>query len=241
MAAALRERFGVGKGDRILVQSQNCNQMFESMFACFRLGAVWVPTNFRQTPEEVAYLAEASGARGHDLQRRAFPDHAAAALRRCRVRHRDRRRRGSGRSMTRWSRSTSGRVAGGGAGRARRSLLVLLHLRHHRPPEGRGADPWPDGLRGHQPPLRPDAGADAGGRLAGRRAAVAWGRRSPADAGRARGEDGPAARRAVRRGEAWGLVERWRVSTMFTVPTIVKLLVEHPCASGGSTIRPCAT
>ena len=42
MAAALATRFGVGKGDRVLVQSANCNQMFESMFACFRLGAVWV-------------------------------------------------------------------------------------------------------------------------------------------------------------------------------------------------------
>jgi fatty-acyl-CoA synthase len=40
MAAALRDEFGVIKGDRILlVQSANCNQMFESMFACFRLGA----------------------------------------------------------------------------------------------------------------------------------------------------------------------------------------------------------
>ena len=61
MAAALAAR-GVSKGDRVLVQSKNCNQMFELMFACFRLGAVWVPTNFRLTPEEVAYLAKASGA-----------------------------------------------------------------------------------------------------------------------------------------------------------------------------------
>ena len=61
MASALAER-GVTKGDRVLVQSKNCNQMFEAMFACFRLGAVCVPTNFRQTPNEVAYLASASGA-----------------------------------------------------------------------------------------------------------------------------------------------------------------------------------
>ncbi|MGH6861425.1 MAG: AMP-binding protein, partial [Phyllobacterium sp.] len=79
MAAALHEQFGVRKGDRILVQSQNCNQMFESMFACFRLGAVWVPANFRQTPGEVAYLASSSGARGM-ICGRAFPDHAAACL-----------------------------------------------------------------------------------------------------------------------------------------------------------------
>ncbi|MBA3519917.1 MAG: AMP-binding protein, partial [Rhizobiales bacterium] len=64
MASALKGEFGVEKGDRILVQSQNCNQMLESMFACFRIGAVWVPANFRQTPGEVAYLAKASGARG---------------------------------------------------------------------------------------------------------------------------------------------------------------------------------
>ncbi len=54
MAAALQTRFAVQKGDRILVQSQNCTQLFEAMFACFRAGAVYVPTNFRQTPDEVA-------------------------------------------------------------------------------------------------------------------------------------------------------------------------------------------
>jgi fatty-acyl-CoA synthase len=76
-AAALRDRFGVKKGDRILVQSANCNRMFESMFACFRLGAVWVPTNYRQSPDEVAYLAKASGATGMICGGR-FPDHARA-------------------------------------------------------------------------------------------------------------------------------------------------------------------
>ncbi|MCG3056337.1 AMP-binding protein, partial [Escherichia coli] len=28
--------------------------------------------------------------------------------------------------------------------------------------------------------------------------------------------------------EAWRLVEKWRVSNMFTVPTILKMLTEHP-------------
>ena len=28
--------------------------------------------------------------------------------------------------------------------------------------------------------------------------------------------------------EAWSLVERWRITDMFAVPTIVKLLTEHP-------------
>lgn len=76
-AAALRDRYGVTKGDRVLVQAQNCNQMFESMLASFRLGAVWVPTNFRQSPDEVAYLAESSGARVM-ICGEEFADHAAA-------------------------------------------------------------------------------------------------------------------------------------------------------------------
>lgn len=77
MAVALARDFGVKKGDRVLVQSSNCNQMFESMFACFRLGAVWVPTNYRQSPEEVAYLAQASGACGM-ICGAAFAGHAKA-------------------------------------------------------------------------------------------------------------------------------------------------------------------
>jgi fatty-acyl-CoA synthase len=76
LAAALTAR-GIVKGDRILVHSKNCDEMFWSMFAAFRLGAVWVPTNFRLMPDEVAYLATASGARAL-LCHGDFPDHAAA-------------------------------------------------------------------------------------------------------------------------------------------------------------------
>ena len=77
LAEALAAR-GIVKGDRILVHSKNCDEMFWSMFAAFRLGAVWVPTNFRLMPDEVAYLAAASGARAF-LCHGDFPDHAAAA------------------------------------------------------------------------------------------------------------------------------------------------------------------
>ncbi|MEZ5820268.1 MAG: acyl-CoA synthetase [Xanthobacteraceae bacterium] len=76
LAAALAAR-GIAKGDRILVHSKNCDEMFWSMFAAFRLGAVWVPTNFRLMPDEVAYLATASGAKGF-LCHGDFPDHATA-------------------------------------------------------------------------------------------------------------------------------------------------------------------
>src|SRR5665647_11557 len=76
LAAALAAR-GIGKGDRILVHSKNGDEMFWSMFAAFRLGAVWVPTNFRLMPDEVAWLATASGAKAF-LCHGDFPDHAAA-------------------------------------------------------------------------------------------------------------------------------------------------------------------
>lgn len=76
LAAALAGR-GIAKGDRVLVHSKNCDEMFWSMFATFRLGAVWVPTNFRLMPDEVAYLATASGAKAF-LCHGDFPDHAAA-------------------------------------------------------------------------------------------------------------------------------------------------------------------
>ena len=75
LAAALKAR-GIGKGDRIFVHSKNCPDMFWSMFATFRIGAVWVPTNFRLLPEELIYLATFSGAKAF-ICHADFPDHAA--------------------------------------------------------------------------------------------------------------------------------------------------------------------
>ena len=76
LAAGLAQA-GLVKGDRLLVHSKNSDEMFFSMLAAFRLGAVWVPTNFRLMPDEVIYLAEFSGAKGF-LCHGDFPDHAAA-------------------------------------------------------------------------------------------------------------------------------------------------------------------
>lgn len=61
LCQALTE-LGVVKGDKILTQSRNCLQTLELAWAAFRMGCVWVPTNFRLTPEEVAYLGQSSGA-----------------------------------------------------------------------------------------------------------------------------------------------------------------------------------
>ncbi len=79
VAAGLSAR-GIGKGDVILVISRNSNQMFESMWAAFKLGAVWVPCNFRLTPPEVAYLGSASGARVM-LYEPIFAEHVDAVRR----------------------------------------------------------------------------------------------------------------------------------------------------------------
>ena len=62
ICSSLRE-MGIEKGDRVLVQSRNSFALFETMFAMFKLGAVWVPVNFRLSEEEVAFIAENSGAK----------------------------------------------------------------------------------------------------------------------------------------------------------------------------------
>jgi fatty-acyl-CoA synthase len=75
LAAGLAAR-GITKGDRILVHSKNSEELLFSMFAAFRLGAVWVPTNFRLMPDEVIFLAQSSGAKAF-LCQAGFADHAA--------------------------------------------------------------------------------------------------------------------------------------------------------------------
>ena len=229
LAAALAAR-GIGKGDRILVHSKNGEEMFWSMFAAFRLGAVWVPTNFRLMPDEVAYLATASGAKAF-LCHGDFPDHA----RRSRVRslafvwrigeegtfgetYGARGDRGARRRRSRERR-----------GRARRSLLVLLHLRHHRPLQGGGADPWPDGFCHHQPSRRPHAGAPRSSDASLVVAPLSHGAGVHQLMQTARGVKTillPTEKFDI--AEAFRLIETHRVSNLFTVPTILKMMVEHP-------------
>jgi fatty-acyl-CoA synthase len=61
LVAGLRA-LGLKKGDRVLLQSRNNLQTFENSWAIFKLGCVWVPTNFRLTPPEVSYLGASSEA-----------------------------------------------------------------------------------------------------------------------------------------------------------------------------------
>jgi acyl-CoA synthetase (AMP-forming)/AMP-acid ligase II len=228
MAAGLAAR-GVAKGDRVLVQSKNCNQMFETMFACFRLGAVYVPTNFRQTPDEVAFLGQASGASAM-ICHRAFPDHAAAA----RAAVPGIRfvlsigaaafgddydavvARYDGQAAPTadvehddpcwffFTSGTTGRPKAAVLTHGQMGFVVTNHL----------ADLMPGTTHRDASlvvaPLSHGAGIHQLVQVArGAKTILLGSERLDID-------------------EAWSLIEQWRVTNMFTVPTIVKMLTEHP-------------
>lgn len=229
MAHALT-RLGLKKGDRILVQSRNTLELFESCWVAFRLGCVWVPTNYRLTPGEVAYLAESSGARAMIFEG-VFQDHARAC------------------------RAASGRlehlVAIGHAepGQLSYQALVDQHMGQRFPSAAVGyGDPlwffYTSGTTG-----KPKAAVLTHGQMAfvvtNHLADLIPGTTekdcSIAVAPLSHGA-GIHALLNVARGaatvlptserldpeEVWRLIEQHRVTNLFTVPTIVKLLVEHP-------------
>jgi len=69
--AALEERacrlanglaaLGAGRGDRVAALLHNCNPFVEALFATAKLGAVFVPINFRLVAREVGALLDACG------------------------------------------------------------------------------------------------------------------------------------------------------------------------------------
>lgn len=57
LAAALRAEGKVGPGDRVMVLGHNSSDVFEIQFACARLGAIFVPVNWRLAPPELVQIA----------------------------------------------------------------------------------------------------------------------------------------------------------------------------------------
>ncbi|WP_156289666.1 acyl-CoA synthetase [Oceanobacillus salinisoli] len=51
---------GIRKGERVNALLYNTNEMLESMFACSKIGAIFVPINYRLSVEEVYYIVNDS-------------------------------------------------------------------------------------------------------------------------------------------------------------------------------------
>jgi fatty-acyl-CoA synthase len=195
------------------------------MFASWMLGATWVPTNFRLTPPEVAYLASSSGAAVHIFDR-AYPEHAIAARTensRCRLEISI----GGGEldweeltacatPMTRaadvdrdhpawffYTSGTTGRPKAGVLTHGQMGYVVCNHL----------CDLMPHTTETDVSlvvaPLSHGAGIHALPQVArGAATVLLAGERLDCE-------------------EAWHLVEQHRVTTMFTVPTILTMLTRH--------------
>ncbi|WP_417208423.1 acyl-CoA synthetase [Antarctobacter sp.] len=226
LAHALRHDLGLAKGDTVLVQSANNNQMLEIMMAVFRAGLIWAPANFRQGTDEVAFQCQKSRARAIFVEE-TFADHANAcaglvdhviALGQLPDAHCYEslvsRHLGTdflNEDVTRddpcWLFFTSGST-----GRPKAVVLthgqmtftILNHMNDLMP----GLSPRDASLV--VAPLSHGAAAHAMVQIAAGAKSVILpqGRFDPA--------------------QAWRMVQEWKVSNMFTVPTIVKILVEDP-------------
>ena len=229
-AEALIRRFNVQKGDRILVQSANNNQMVEAMFGCWRAGCIWVPANFRQTPDDVAFLAQSSQARGL-LVGAEFAAHAAACAPTLDFTisigasdfaddyetliapfiGQSRPAAAVQRDDPCWfffTSGTTGRPKAAVLTHGQMGFVTTNHLCDLMP--GTGPDWGSDDASLIVAPLSHGAGVHLLGQVAHGVVSVL-----PSGA-----KMDPA--------QIWALVEQHRITNMFTVPTIVKLLVEHP-------------
>src|SRR3954465_14862883 len=63
LAGTLQSQFGIAPGDRVAVLAPNTTDTFEVQFACGRIGAIFVPLNWRlATPELRAILGDCAPA-----------------------------------------------------------------------------------------------------------------------------------------------------------------------------------
>ena len=220
---------GIGKGDRVLVIARNSNALFETMYAVFKLGAVLVPANFRLAPDEFAYLGKASRAKAL-IADDVFAEHADAARR-----------------DTPEIRLTV-TIGAARAGDRDYESFIAPHLgQTFRAAEVDYDDPlwffFTSGTTG-----RPKAAVLTHGQMgfvvANHLADLMPGVSetdaslvvAPLSHGAGIHQLSQVARGAVTVllpgekldvAEAWRLVEHWRVANMFTVPTILNMLVDH--------------
>ncbi|MBM3509967.1 MAG: AMP-binding protein [Alphaproteobacteria bacterium] len=231
-AVAGLRALGIAKGDRLLVVAANCPALFEHMWVAFKLGAVWVPCNFRLVPREIAYIAENAGARAvfygsgyeaHvDAARAGAPGvkHVLAfgAPRAGEIGYEALIASNAGAAVGEepvayddplwlfYTSGTTGRSKGAELTHGQMGYVVTNMLADLMP--GLAADdaslvvaPLSHGAGAHVPPQ------------------VARGAKTVLLASPKFDPD-----------EVWRLVEQHRITNMFTVPTIVKMLIEHPAA-----------
>ena len=74
LATGLAAEHGVGRGDRVAIIAANSTDFFELMFACWKLGAIFMPLNWRLHPVEMAELLS------HGEPKAVFCDQHYAAL-----------------------------------------------------------------------------------------------------------------------------------------------------------------
>ena len=55
-------KLGIKKGDRVAMLQVNCNQCVEAYFAVAKIGAIYLPLNFRAKGNEIAYILNSSEA-----------------------------------------------------------------------------------------------------------------------------------------------------------------------------------
>jgi fatty-acyl-CoA synthase len=87
LATAFRDEFGVQRGTRIAVLAENDTNFFEVQFACWKLGAIFVPLNWRLSIPELEYIV---GDAGPDviIHDDPFADTATKLLELCNIDHR---------------------------------------------------------------------------------------------------------------------------------------------------------
>ena len=56
LATHLRDKFDVKRGDRVAMLALNTTDTLEVQFACFRIGAVFLPLNTRLTVPELQFI-----------------------------------------------------------------------------------------------------------------------------------------------------------------------------------------
>lgn len=235
IAHALK-KMGVSKGDRVLMHSANELDYCDAIYAVWKAGAVIVPTNFRLGPEEIARMGVAAGATAF-IGNARFEDHIEAVRKagfagdRAIIIGGDydalvEAHTGDG-SFTAvdvdyndpaWFFFTSGTTGNP-------KMAVLTHGQLAFVFNNHAADLMPGLTHSDASLVIAPLSHGAGLHFFIQVTRAATNVLMPDD-----GFD-PA--------DAWALIEKHRVSNMFTVPTIVKRLVEHEAAArfDGSSLR----